>query len=245
MKKTFIFTIMFLVLLSSGILAFESADSDFWNSLDESEKEIYLKGLNDGFNLHITGNKIYNEPNRYNSIEEVLDELENNNNLFYLDNQTKSELNNHFAKNESKSIFEYFLNDSFEIDNSEEINKKKKREKIVEYAGYQTELFDRYETSLVSEHGRLYIVFNNYSDKVVTGIIYDIYLYDNFGDSMGQERRKIQVNIEPNTRDLGEFINFLPGSNSVYPLIVNNTLKVKAKVIRAVFSDGEIINFEE
>ncbi|MFW5795136.1 MAG: hypothetical protein ACOCV1_06590 [Bacillota bacterium] len=244
-KRVLILTIIILFLLTSCTLAFETADSDYWASLDDNEKEIYLRGLNDGLNLYITRDKIYNESNEYSNLEEILTEMKNNNDLLYLDNEMKKELNNYFAKNENKIVFEYFLSDAFEIESSRDINKKENVEKIVEYAGYQTRNFTRYETSPIAEHGRLYIVFNNYSDKVVTGIIYDIQLYDNFGDSLGKERRKIQVNIKPSTRGLGDFINFFPGPNSAYSLIANDTLKVDARVISAVFSDGQIINFEE
>lgn len=232
---------LFLILLSINALAYENTNGDYWNSLDEESKEVYLRGLQDGLNSFLVMAKIHDGVNKFNTFEDLINELNENDDLFEFNNKNLNEANNYFKENKNKTIIKFFAKDSFESEKKTKTNSKDYN-KLVQYDGMQAEL-DTFETLNPYGTGSIGIFFSNNHSKKLTGLEYQLILYDAFGDVIFNGEREIDFLIEANSSDYDLF-DFLEINNpKLYALIKNDTLKGEVKILRAVFEDGKIIEY--
>lgn len=243
-KKILILTLITLILITGSALAFEDFAGDDWNDLNKKEKEIFLRGYQEGLNL---GNYVWiQDIFEFTSHEEIYSYMKDNDRYIDVEDDRYLRMNKVFEKNPNGSLLEIlgkgYTNLSDNVDSDIKENTVDSDNKVT-VTGYDTKIFAEFEGEPYNRHGKLYVYFKNNNNKTLTGVIYNIKLYDNFGDLIIQDSRKNQIKINPQNTKAEYFVFTQHMSSNIYNLIANDTIKVEVNLKKAVFEDGSIINF--
>lgn len=223
MRKILGIALLILLLFPGNTLAFQNLNGENWNNLNEGEKTSYLSGLQTGMNtFRIIFEAATIGTSDYKKIEKA---LRSNDEVIEWDETTLKLFNDYFKENPNENTITLLIN-LFSDNGKEESENVLTKNRMVEYLGFETELYEQ----LIHKNAILYIYFSNNSDKVLKGIHYNIELYNNFGELVGQSNSEAQITIEQNSRGF-HYYDFNSRMNStIYNLIANDTLKVKVKI---------------
>lgn len=127
------------------------------------------------------------------------------------------------------------------------INQERKNdsEDLVTWTDYYTQTYEDFEANPISAHAKLFLSFKNQHSKTIKGLIYNVKLYDNFGDLLSEyNQRKVQVNIEPG-EDTTIYYNYkkIPDFD-IYSAILNETLIVELEILKVVDEDNKVITIK-
>lgn len=92
-------------------------------------------------------------------------------------------------------------------------------------------------------------VFQNITDKEITGIEFEVKFFDAFGDEVFSTEVKDNLRIKP--KELFEpssywyFDEYTDGYEKLFDPATNKTLHTLLNVLRIAFEDGTVIKFEE
>lgn len=237
MKKLTILTLVLLIFITGNALAFEDFTGEDWNKLNTSEKEIFLRGLQEGMNfINFVWISDYSKVTNY---DEVYRYMKNNDKRINLGNERKILLNDYFEENPNVSYLElagkgYVSNSVNDNPNVSEIKFDDKNEVVVK--GYETEIYSEFESDPYYPHSKLFIHFENKTIKRVTGIKYNLKIYDNFGDLIVNMNQKSSIVIEPKNENYVYFTFSEFMDTQIYNLIANDTLEVSVSINDVVFN---------
>lgn len=229
--------------ITGSALAYEDFTGQDWEKLNQNEKEIFLRGLQEGMNV---ANFMWiKDIFKYESFKETYNYMKANDRRIDIENTRDLKVDEIFKNNLNKSYIELTGKGYISIADNKETDSETvmKQNNEVEVAGYNTKIFAEFEGEPYNRHSKLYIHFKNNSNKTLTGVLYNIKLYDNFGDLIVQDSRKNQIKIKPDNTRAEYFVFTKHMSSNIYNLIANDTLKVEVNLNKAVFEDGSTVNF--